>query len=614
MVEISLWTLFLLPFAAAAIILLGTLKKPMLSANIACTAISLSFLLSLFLLAKQSMAHFPPIDSSLIWMQVGSFQVEFGVLSDKLSALMCVVVTGVATGVFFYSREYMHGDKGFARYYASLSLFCFSMLGIVLANHLVQTFIFWELVGLSSYLLIGHWFEKDSAAEASKKAFLTTRVGDVGFFIGILLLWTILREQGLASLNFIKMETLLAHGAHLPTAMLTAACIGLFLGAVGKSAQFPLHVWLPDAMEGPTPVSALIHAATMVAAGIYMLARLYFLFSLSPAAMEFIAWTGGFTCLFAATIAMVQNDIKRILAYSTLSQLGYMIMAVGLYGSGVAMYHLITHAFFKALLFLGAGSVIHGLHTQNIWEMGGVFKKMPVTSTTFLIGFLALAGVFPLSGFWSKDEIILLAYQQNHALYVIAAITAFLTACYMGRLFFTVFLGPATYKKDPHESGRNMTIPMIILAVLSIFSGFFGLVHLLHHHNDVKLIFSLRNALTCSAISLSGIGIAYVLYGLKPSLRTKPVALLKPLVTLLEKKFFVDEFYDFLVSKVQQSFANLCQWFEQTVIIELGVNGVARITRQGGKIIRRCNSGNAQDYALAMITGLVFMIFWILFR
>ena len=349
---------------------------------------------------------------------------DFGLRLDPLSLLMLLLVTGVASAIHIYSWGYMSEDRGFPRYFACLSLFTFSMLGIVLANNFLELFIFWELVGVSSYLLIGFWFERPAAADAGKKAFLTTRLGDFGFLLGILTVWA-----AFGSLKFDLIEKALAANPQALGALATTAGLLIFCGAMGKSAQFPLHVWLPDAMEGPTPVSALIHAATMVAAGVYMLCRVFFLLNIPGSqALDVIAWIGGFTALLSAVIAIQQDDIKRILAYSTLSQLGYMVMAVGLHGPAPAMFHLTTHAFFKALLFLGAGSVIIALHhEQDIWKMGGLRQKMPVTFWTFMVGTLALCGLPPFSGFYSKDSILAQAAEHNLPLFVLGVAVAALT-------------------------------------------------------------------------------------------------------------------------------------------------------------------------------------------
>src|ERR1051326_7583922 len=435
----SVWIILFSPLVATAVITLFTQKSKGLSAALSIGAIVLSFVFSVRLFLLFALKGIQHQSHPIHWLVIGNtVNIEFGMTTDALAMLMLLVVTGVGSAIHIYSLGYMKGDPGFSRFFACMSLFTFSMLGIVLANNFIQMFIFWELVGVSSYLLIGFWFEKPSAAEAGKKAFLVNRIGDFGMMLGILLLWS---HAG--TFNFVELQQ------KLPALGLSAGVLALigaliFCGAVGKSAQFPLHVWLPDAMEGPTPVSALIHAATMVAAGVYMLCSVSWLILPSETALALIAWIGGITALMAATIAIAQNDIKRILAYSTLSQLGYMVMAVGLGGPMQAMFHLTTHAFFKALLFLGAGSVIIALHhEQDIWKMGGLWKKTPITFATFIIGTLALGGVWPLSGFYSKDEILLLAFERNHVLFVMATVTAFLTAYYMGREVFVVFFEAA---------------------------------------------------------------------------------------------------------------------------------------------------------------------------
>src|SRR5438045_2533557 len=376
------WLILFLPLLSAAAITLFTQKNRALSAGLSIGAIVLGFVLSLLFIAVNGWEPLKK-ETLVTWLEVGDLQVDFGLRLDPLSLLMLLVVTGVGGAIHIYSWGYMRDDPGFSRYFAGLSLFTFSMLGIVLANNFLMLFIFWELVGVSSYLLIGHWFERPSAADAAKKAFITNRLGDFGFLLGILMVW------GLAGgLNFSLIEAQLKQNPALFGPMATVAGLLIFCGAAGNSAQFPLHVWLPDAMEGPTPVSALIHAATMVAAGVYMLCRVFFIFNSET--LQVIAYIGGFTALLAALIAVQQNDIKRILAYSTLSQLGYMVMAVGLNGPTAAMFHLTTHAFFKALLFLGSGSVILAMHhEQDIWKMGGLRRKMPVTFWTFMIGTLA---------------------------------------------------------------------------------------------------------------------------------------------------------------------------------------------------------------------------------
>jgi len=405
-----------------------------------------------------------------VWFVTGNIKITMGMLADGLSAMMLVVVSIVSFVVHLYSMGYMRGDRRYWLFFVELQLFSASMLGLVLAHNYLQMFICWELVGLCSYLLIGFWYEKKSASDASKKAFLVTRVGDVAMLIGILLLFT---TTGTLTFSGVFGA---AEAGSMSHTMITAITVLLFCGAMGKSAQFPLHVWLPDAMEGPTPVSALIHAATMVAAGVYLVGRSFPLFSHSPETMMVVASIGAFTAIFAASIAVVQTDIKRVLAYSTISQLGYMILALGIGAYVAGMFHLMTHAFFKALLFLGSGSVIHAAHTQDIREMGGLGKKMKITTWTFVLGSLSLSGFPLLAGFWSKDEILGFAFSNGrYVIFAVGAFTAFLTAFYMFRLIFTVFYGkPSKAAEHAHESPKVMTIPLIILAVLAVIAGFVG--------------------------------------------------------------------------------------------------------------------------------------------
>src|SRR5437867_8786896 len=413
------WIILFAPLVSAAVITVFALRWKTLSSAISVVAVLVSFTNSCLIFARSTSAA-----AEFTWIGIGGiFQVPFGLTLDPLSRTMVVLVSGVGAAIHIYSLGYMRNDEGKSRYFAALSLFMFAMLGIVLANNFVMLFIFWELVGFTSYVLIGHWFYRDAAADAAKKAFITTRVGDFGFMIGILMVWMATGSVVFAEIAP-RMPTLAGH----PT-FVTIAALLIFCGAVGKSAQFPLHVWLPDAMEGPTPISALIHAATMVAAGVYMLVRVAFLIQASQTALLVIAWIGTITALLGALMATQQSDIKRILAYSTISQLGYMFMAVGLASNEAAMFHLFTHAFFKALLFLAAGSVIVTLHhEQDIWKMGGLAKKLRITFATFAVGALALVGCPPFSGFFSKDAILALAYERNMSIFVIGLTTAFLTA------------------------------------------------------------------------------------------------------------------------------------------------------------------------------------------
>src|SRR5947209_11897659 len=426
------WLALLLPLSSAGVITLFTRRWKTISSAISVAAVIGSFICSCAIFGKADISG-----PEFAWIDIrGVFTVPLAFILDDLSRLMLLVVSGVGALIHIYSLGYMRDDEGKSRYFAAVSLFMFAMLGIVLANNFVMLFIFWELVGFTSYVLIGHWFERDSAAEAAKKAFLTTRVGDFGFMIGILMVWM--------ATGSVVFDDIVAHLSKITSnpGYLTIAALLIFCGAVGKSAQFPLHVWLPDAMEGPTPVSALIHAATMVAAGVYLLVRVAFLIQASQTALLVIAWIGTITALLGALMATQQSDIKKILAYSTISQLGYMVMAVGLTSNEAAMFHLFTHAFFKALLFLAAGSIIVSLHhEQNIWRMGGLAPKVKITFATFFVGGLALIGFPPFSGFFSKDAILALAYQHNVSMFVIGLVTAVLTAFYVARTIVVVFFG-----------------------------------------------------------------------------------------------------------------------------------------------------------------------------
>jgi NADH-quinone oxidoreductase subunit L len=516
----------------------------------------------------------------------------------------------------------MHDDPGYSRFFACLSLFTFSMLGIVLANNFLQLFIFWELVGVSSYLLIGFWYGKASAADAAKKAFITNRLGDFGFILGILMVWAVLH-----SLNFVALQNMLKAD---PQALGTLATMGgllIFCGAAGKSAQFPLHVWLPDAMEGPTPVSALIHAATMVAAGVYMLCRVFFIFT--PDALQVIAYIGGFTALLAALIAVQQNDIKRILAYSTMSQLGYMVMAVGLKGPPAAMYHLTTHAFFKALLFLGAGSVILGMHhEQDIWNMGALRKKMPATFWTFMVGTLALAGLWPFSGFFSKDAIIGQAFgQHNYILFAVGVFVAMLTSFYMFRLVFVVFYGST--KTDAaghaHESPGVMVWPLRILAFCSILAGgFFGVENIFlkqfpaetteqaagfAHHLFEPFIAAPAAALSGLAALALGFIAAYALYAKadKDPLPEK----LGGLSRAMRNRFYFDELYDATVIRLHNTLAAIAggiDWCIENVFIGFIRGG----TDFAGRGLRLVQNGNIQTYAFLFALGAALVLYLVL--
>ncbi len=621
--ELLLWIVLFLPLAASALVALVTRRNPGLSAGLSIGAVVAGFVLSVVFVAS---AGWSPLtsESSFVWLTAGDFKLSVGLRLDTLSLLMTLVVTGVASAIHIYSWGYMKGDPGFARFFGCLSLFTFSMLGIVLANNFLELFIFWELVGMSSYLLIGFWFEKPSAADAGKKAFITNRLGDFGFILGILMVW-----QVMGSLNFGELEDLKLANPDALGASATIIGLLIFCGAMGKSAQFPLHVWLPDAMEGPTPVSALIHAATMVAAGVYMLCRVIFL--LNPGSLQVIAWIGGFTALLAALIAVQQNDIKRILAYSTLSQLGYMVMAVGLQGPGPAMFHLTTHAFFKALLFLGAGSIILAVHhEQDIWKMGGLKRRMPVTFWTFLLGTVALAGVWPLSGFFSKDAILAQAFARGqYALFALGVFVAMLTAFYMFRLWFVVFLGA---ERSPaaghaHESPGVVTWPLRVLAFMSVIAGVISVEPMLQHFFTrgenghslgflQQLVYPIAHSPVAAILGLvaaaAGFGAAWALYG-KAASDPLP-ARLGALSTAMRERFYFDELYAATVIRLHELLASVAAWVDRWLIAGLMVRGTHGTTEIAARTLRLLQTGNLQTYALLFTLGVALVLYLVLGR
>jgi NADH-quinone oxidoreductase subunit L len=592
------WYILLVPLVAAFVILVFTRHWQTLSSYISVAAVLVSFACSCALFAS-------PADRALqiTWLDFRPMLVvPIGFTLDQLAKTMLVLVTGVGALIHIYSLGYMGDDAGKARYFASLSLFMFAMLGIVLANNFVMMFIFWELVGVCSYLLIGHWYERDSAANAANKAFITNRIGDFGFMLGILMVW---------SATGTVVFTEIAGGIGKLTAnpaFLTTAALLVFCGAVGKSAQFPLHVWLPDAMEGPTPISALIHAATMVAAGVYMLVRVGFLVSASPAALNVITWIGTITAVMAALIATQQNDIKRILAYSTLSQLGYMVMAVGLASGEAAMFHLFTHAFFKALLFLGAGSIIFMLHhEQNIWKMGGLAARMAITFLTFAIATLALIGCPPFSGFWSKDAILAIAYERNTAVFAIALFTAFLTAFYMTRLLVVVFFRKprSDHARSGFESPWIMLVPLLLLAVPSALAGFgFAAARFLPLPQEKTSGFTVP-AMATGAMLL-GVMIGALLYRNRD---TDPIA-----IPILRRKFYIDEVYAALVRRTQDALAVFSAFVDRWVIDAGAVGGASGGTWSFGALLRLLQLGNLQAYAFLFGLGIIGLLYFTIFR
>ena len=592
------WCALLLPLISAVAITLFTRRSKQLSSFISIAAVLGSFLCSCLIFRQANISS-----TKWTWIDIhGVFTVPLGFVLDDLSKMMLVLVSGIGSVIHIYSLGYMRDDAGKSRYFAALSLFMFAMLGIVLSNNFVMLFIFWELVGFTSYVLIGHWFDRDAAAEAAKKAFITTRIGDFGFMLGILMVW-----MATGSIVFDDIVPQLSKITSNP-GYLTAAALLIFCGAVGKSAQFPLHVWLPDAMEGPTPVSALIHAATMVAAGVYMLVRVGFIIQASQAALIVIAWIGTITALLAALIATQQNDIKRILAYSTLSQLGYMVMAVGLASNEAAMFHLFTHAFFKALLFLAAGSIIVMLHhEQNIWKMGGLARKLTITFATFSIGALALIGCPPFSGFFSKDAILALAYQRNMSIFALALITAFLTAFYVLRLLVVVFFGKprSDVARAGNESPLVMTGPLVVLAAFALFGGaplFAQKFLVVPHEKEVLLIVSVLAMLAL----LLGAGTAIWLYRNRT---TDPLR-----VNLLRHLFYINEFYEWLIDSTQGFLARVSAFFDRWIIDAGAVRGASGGTWGLGALLRLLQVGNLQAYSFLFGLGIVALIYFAIFR
>ena len=673
------WLVPLLPLGGFVVNFLLFRRRRDVAPWVALLAVSAALLVSLGL-AAQAIADPAPKVDSFTWLEVtnqvfGHFSIHVGTLLDPLCAMMLVVVTLVSALVHLYSIGYMHDEAGITRFYLYLGLFTFSMLGLVVSPSLYQMYIFWELVGLCSYLLIGFYYTKPEANQASKKAFVVNRVGDFGMFLGILLLTYYLGTSDFLALGPKVAQWPLFGPAWLP---LSVVAVLLFMGAVGKSAQFPLHVWLPDAMEGPTPVSALIHAATMVAAGVYMLARTYAVFDASLmqpfhlpwlgelSAPLVVAYVGAFTSLFAATIACTQFDIKRVLAYSTLSQLGYMVMALGVGGLGVTAgaFHLFTHAFFKALLFLGSGSVIHAVHSNDVRKMGGLRRRMPITAITFFVGCLAIAGIPPFSGFFSKDLLLEALRETGHpGLQALAIGVAFLTAFYMFRLYFLTFEGNEPADGHAHESPATMTVPLVVLAVLSLVAGFaatptdghsFGdligyqrpagvqadwdkAVGLAQAHPEARGDYRAATAVWAAApvavapapasvegskafqldwsialpatgVALAGILLAFGLYRRRWVEPDRVAKAFGPLYTAAYNKYYVDEFYRWMMDHGYYAVSAAIAWFDRHVVDGL-MNGLAWLMQFLGAGLRKAQTGRVQAYALGMLGGLLALIF-----
>jgi len=641
MTTLQAWLIILLPLTSFVLIGLGLHRYHRLSAGVTLAAIGGSLLLSLRALQAvlQAQDHLVPL-ASLTWLSVYDLRIDLTLTLDSLTAVMLIVVTSVSLLVQVYSTAYMHGEEGYGRFFAEMSLFTASMLGLVLADNLLLLYAFWELVGLCSYLLIGFWYQRPAAAAAAKKAFVVTRFGDFGFLIAILLLYAN-NPEGTLSISTLAA---MANEGVLKGALLTWAALGIFSGAVGKSGQFPLHVWLPDAMEGPTPVSALIHAATMVAAGVYLVARTFPLFAAAPDALGTVALIGGFTAFFAATMGLVATDIKRVLAYSTISQLGYMMLALGVGAYAAAAFHLLNHAFFKALLFLGSGSIYHAVETYDLRFMGGLRRAMPITFTTFVIAALAIAGIPPLSGFWSKDEILTeTLLSGNLPLFLLALAAALMTAFYMFRLVFLAFAGesravPGAHARHPHESPWLMTLPLALLAVPSVLSGFLNpirelapltglaphalsnllgappLVHdALSRAGHATAAFNPTVALLSTAVAVAGILLAWAMYGARFLSAEALGRGLAPVYRTLISKYWIDELYQAIVNWFVLGLGRLLHWFDANVVDGI-VNAAGRLPIGVGGALRYAQSGQAQAYGLAFLAGVIVLLAAFLIR
>jgi len=616
----------LIPMFMFLILGLGGEKfKPVVSGILGTIGMGVSFFLSLltawlyFFSQGLGHTHQTIIAFNNVWLNfTDKLHIDLGVLLDPISVMMLVVITTVSLMVHIYSLGYMKGDTGFQRFYAFLSLFSFSMLGLVVATNIFQMYIFWELVGVSSFLLIGFYYTKPSAVAASKKAFIVTRFADLGFLIGILIIsyynktfdFSVLTEPNSPAFTTMHATSFMGMSA------ITWAMLLIFMGGAGKSAMFPLHIWLPDAMEGPTPVSALIHAATMVVAGVYLVARMFPIFYFhAPTALEAVAWVGGFTSIFAAIIACTQFDIKRILAFSTLSQIGYMMLALGVSGYGgedglgymASMFHLFTHAMFKALLFLGAGSIIHAVHSNLMTKMGSLRKYMPWTHITFLAACLAISGIPPFAGFFSKDEILVAAYHHNKVMWLIEYVTAGLTAFYMFRLYFVVFWGKNTeYEHAPHESPATMTIPLVFLGLGSVFAGLIPFSEFVSSDGvPFETVSNPLIAIPSVIIGLAGIIVAWILYKKESEMPKKVIAWMRGSYTTIYHKFYIDEIYIFVTKRIifngiSQSIA----WFDRH-IVDGTMTGIGTLIERTSNNIKGLQSGQLQQYAMYFAAGTI---------
>ncbi len=623
------WILLIPLFMFLVIGLFGNRFKPIVSAIAGTTGLFVIWALSLMAAYQYFFVLGPGPDGAfqkllavnIRWLNLtDTLHIDMGVLLDPISVMMLIVVTSVSFMVHVYSIGYMWGEKGYMRFFATLSLFSFAMLGLVVATNIFQMYIFWELVGVSSYLLIGFYYTRDSAVAASKKAFIVTRFADLGFLIGILML-----SYATGTFDFITLTGpdspafTTGQGAwFLGLSTMTWSMIFIFMGGAGKSAMFPLHIWLPDAMEGPTPVSALIHAATMVVAGVYLVARLFPIYAFTaPAALDVVMYVGAFSSIFAAVIACTQFDIKRVLAYSTMSQIGMMMFALGVSGyeghDGLGfmagMWHLFTHAFFKSLLFLGAGAIIHAVHSNVMNDMGGLRKYLPITHITFLIGCLAIAGVPPLSGFFSKDEILAAGHHKSMLLYWVEMIVSGLTAFYMFRLYYSIFWGKDQhYHHKPHEASLTMTIPLMILALATLVTGFIPFAKLItadgmpfEAHLDMGI------AIPAVLVGLLGIGIATLFYRKETNIPDQIFNALGGFSRAAFRKFYIDELYLFITKKIIFNYISRpIAWFDRH-IVDGSMNGMAYVTNEVSDRIKKLQSGQLQHYAMVFVSGAVLL-------
>ncbi len=614
-----IWMLPLICVFAFLIIALFSQYIPTQGAIVSIGSIGIAFLIFIFVLIDFVNGGLLPIHSSFTWIDLGEWQISWGLLIDRISIVMIGLITFVAFLVQIYSVGYMKGDSRFGWYFAVHSLFAAAMLLLVLSDNLLLLYFAWELVGLGSYLLIGFWYEKKSAAEAAKKAFVTTRIGDVGLLIGIIILFKASGTFDISSIIHVAQEGGISNDVIFWSSLL------IFLGAMGKSAQFPLHVWLPDAMEGPTPVSALIHAATMVAAGIYLVGRMFPLFELGPGILTIISIVGIVTFILAGAIALVMTDIKRVLAYSTISHLGLMMLSLGSFGAPAAFFHLVIHGFSKALLFLGAGSVMHGMHDQTEVElMGGLRKKMPITSITFLIGTLSLAGIVPLSGFFSKDEILISIWEYNPWFFPVTLFGVFLSSLYMIRLYCLIFLSSARsdYSEKAHESPRIMTYPLLILSVLAVFSGLLafpspitewqGFAAFIDDHHKFHMIPWITAV--SIVVAFSGAFLGWMIYGARKIEITTISKPFKFIYQLVLRKFLFDEIYSWIATKIVFTFARWLTVFDRVIVNDTGIDGVGNSTKKSADRLKYFQSGYLYNYSLVMVIGLFLMaiIWWVI--